>query len=132
MSVYLTSEYNAWKAMKARCNNPNHPSYKNYGKRGIRVCFRWRHFTNFLADMGLRPSPKHTLERVRNSCDYEPWNCVWTTRRVQQRNTRRNRWITCDGRRQLAIDWARERRIAPSTLHYRLERMSASQALGFA
>lgn len=65
--------------------------WKNYGGRGIRVCQRWRLFKNFLADMGRRPTPKHTLERVDNDNDYWPGNCVWATRLEQNRNKRNSR-----------------------------------------
>jgi hypothetical protein len=130
VSVYLTPEYNVWKQMKARCYNRDHPEFKNYGRRGIKVCRRWLHsFANFSADMGPRPTPYHSIERERNLGDYTPKNCIWATRRAQQRNTRRNRWITYRGRRQLAIDWARELDIAPSTLHYRLEHWPLGAAL---
>jgi len=55
-------EYNAWRSMYQRCNNPNSPEYHNYGGRGIKVCSRWREsFDNFYADMGPRPSPQHSM-----------------------------------------------------------------------
>ena len=82
--------YVVWCGMKARCNNPNEPAYKNYGARGIRVCARWIHsFDNFVADMGLPPKGL-TLERVNNDGDYLPENCVWADRKTQNRNSRNN------------------------------------------
>lgn len=84
-------EWISWSNMRHRCLNPNNPSYKNYGGRGIRVCERWLHsFENFLADMGLKPSLRHTIERTNNEKGYEPRNCKWATRTEQVRNTRRN------------------------------------------
>jgi hypothetical protein len=90
---YRTSrEYWVWAGMIQRCTNPNHVGFHNYGGRGIRVCDRWKNsFADFIADMGPRPTPQHTIERVDNNGNYEPTNCKWTTRAEQSRNTRRNK-----------------------------------------
>src|ERR1041385_6769582 len=58
-----TVEYGIWAKMLCRCRNENGPAYKDYGGRGINVCDRWLLFSNFYADMGERPSPKHSLDR---------------------------------------------------------------------
>lgn len=82
-------EYEIWCAMKARCFNPNHEGYKNYAERGITVCDRWvDDFSAFLSDMGSRPAPDLTIERVNNDRGYSPDNCIWATRTVQNRNQR--------------------------------------------
>jgi hypothetical protein len=83
-----TPEYLSWKAMNARCNNPNSPDFPNYGGRGITVCARWDSFENFLADMGQRPEGK-TLDRYPNmNGNYEPGNCWWSTPKEQANNRR--------------------------------------------
>lgn len=81
-------EYTIWASMKQRCNDPNLISYKNYGGRGIKVCDRWLDFGNFMADMGPRPSPAHTIERMDNDRGYSPDNCVWMIYAEQAANKR--------------------------------------------
>jgi len=82
-------EYRVWECMRRRCFERRHKSFKHYGKRGITVCKRWLNFRNFIADMGRRPHPKLTIERVNNNDNYRPGNCIWASRKVQARNTRR-------------------------------------------
>lgn len=79
-----TPTYIIWKAMRYRCNHDN----PNYGGRNITYCARWTEFDNFLEDMGECPSPHHSLEREDVNGNYEPSNCVWATRSVQNSNRR--------------------------------------------
>lgn len=83
-----TREYNSWAAMVSRCNDENHPGWKYYGPRGIKVCERWLKFEHFLEDMGARP-PKTSIDRVDNDKGYEPGNCRWANAIQQLRNQRR-------------------------------------------
>jgi hypothetical protein len=72
--------------MKNRCLNPNARDYAYYGGRGVKVCRRWLNFGNFLADMGRRPDPTATLDRIDPDGDYQPGNCRWASRCTQARN----------------------------------------------
>jgi hypothetical protein len=114
-----TPEYAAWCSMKHRCLNEHSKVYKDYGGRGITIDKSWLVFTNFLADMGMRPTG-FTLERVDNSKGYCKENCVWAPRCVQQANRRCNRVYTFNGKTQHLAAWARDLNISQSALSYRL------------
>ena len=83
-----TPEYQVWRGMKQRCENPRSKDYPRYGGRGIEVCYRWRKFENFLEDMGNRPGPGYSIERIDNMMSYMPENCYWATTTQQARNKR--------------------------------------------
>ena len=115
---FKTPEYRAWEQMKRRCKrNPR------YIAKGISPCERWRDsFQNFFADIGLRPSPKHTLERIKNDLGYSPDNCCWATRLEQSRNRENTLWVIFRGVRMSVVEVAKITGLSKGTIYDRLER----------
>lgn len=109
--------------MVQRCTNHNNPRFPRYGGRGIQVCQRWRDsFDAFFADMGLRPSPEHSIERKDNNRGYDRDNCIWALREAQMRNTVRTHFIEANGERLCITDWAARLGVRKSVIHGRLAR----------
>lgn len=117
-----TAEYTAWENMTERCRSPKHPRWPRYGGRGITVCDRWRAFANFLDDLGPRPSPAHSLERIDNDGRYEPGNVQWATRQQQAANKSSNRIVTIDGVANHLREWAKLFGVPETTARARLNR----------
>lgn len=115
----MTPEYRTWSNMIDRCERPGNSQYRDWGGRGIKVCSRWREsFAAFLEDMGRKPTPKHSIDRINNDGDYEPGNCRWATSAEQSRNRRNSVYI--GGR--LLVDVAKEMGIKAWVLRARLAR----------
>lgn len=105
--VWQTPEYRAWRGIIRRCTLPTNPAYSKYGGRGIQVCDRWRlSFHAFVEDVGMRPSPELSLDRIDNDGHYEPGNVRWATRKTQQRNKRNNRVLKLNGESRSVSEWA--------------------------
>jgi hypothetical protein len=125
-------EYTNWRKMKERCLNPKSDKYHYYGGRGITVCDRWANsFKNFYEDMGQKPSPKHSVERVKGNLGYSKENCVWATHREQMGNVSTNRWMEHEGRKMIFSDWAREFGVHPSSLRDALKNRTFSEVVVF-
>lgn len=118
-----TDEYRIWKAIKTRCTNPNSIGWRNYGGRGITMHpLLASNFLNFLAEVGARPSPLHSIERKDNSRGYEPGNILWATKEEQNNNKRTNHLLTANGKTATLTQWAAETGLTQSAIRQRLKR----------
>lgn len=113
-------EYTAYGIAKSRCNNPKNIDYDLYGKRGIE--FRYTSFEEFLADIGRKPTPQHSIDRINNDGHYESGNVRWADPCEQANNKRNNHMITWKGKTQTMIMWCRELHLNRGTLESRLNR----------
>ena len=110
-----------WRLIHKRCEDPNDTGYPKYGARGIKVCERWRDFGSFLEDMGLRPSRRHSIDRIDNNGNYEPGNCRWATAREQSNNRRSSLLLEFQGEWRTQAEWSRYVGIKQATIHMRLK-----------
>ena len=117
----MPPEYRCWASMIARCVNSRAASYPDYGGRGIAVCERWRgDFAAFLEDMGRKPSPDHSIDRINNDGNYEPSNCKWSTRSEQQRNRRSTATLTIGEHRRPVVEWSEITGLTPKAIQNRI------------
>ena len=118
-----TSEHQAINNAIQRCYNPKNPKFPHYGGRGIKVCDRWKNSrAAFLLDMGPKPHPSLTLERIDNNGNYEPGNCRWDTRKQQSANRRACKPFEMDGKTMLLKYWMQHFNLNPMTFYRRLRR----------
>lgn len=118
-----TKIYRTYRNMLSRCYNSRVGAYGRYGGRGITVCERWRRsFDNFVEDMGLPPSPRHSIDRIDNELGYSPDNCRWALHVEQLRNFSRNRLVEYKGESRPVNEWAELHNIPRIALWLRLFR----------
>lgn len=121
--MHGTPEYLAWSQAKSRCSSPSNRQWKDYGGRGIRMCERWSaDFREFFEDMGPRPGPRYSLDRIDNDGDYAPGNCRWATDIEQLTNRRSVAMYALDGVTMSMAGWSRRTGIPYQTIRSRLAR----------
>lgn len=106
-SLNQSSEYRSWTCMLTRCSNPHSANYPRYGGKGITVCQQWQNFSIFLADMGLKPTSRHTIDRIDNAKGYSPDNCRWATSAEQSKNRKNTVWVDVNGAKMCLSDACR-------------------------
>lgn len=103
----VSSEYKSWRCMRKRCLDPSHEEYHRYGGRGLSIEPTWvLDFQSFINDMGLKPSRKHTLERLNNDLGYFKENCMWATMKEQANNRSNNVFVLFKGEKKTISQWA--------------------------
>ena len=123
--------YSLWCGIHARCTDTTRSDYARYGAKGVTVCERWELFSNFLEDMGPRPSAKHSVDRKDGKRGYEPDNCRWATVIEQQRNRSNNHMITWRGETRCMTEWGEVVGLSRDVLKDRLRKgWSVDRALG--
>jgi hypothetical protein len=113
-------ELRAFQTAKGRCNNPTDHAFSNYGGRGIE--FRFNSFEEFLNELGRKPTPKHSIDRIDVNGHYEPGNVRWADDATQARNKRNVRTLTVDGITKLRCEWAEEYGIESDLIYERIRR----------
>lgn len=113
-----TPEYATWLRIRDRVKRK-----PEYAGRGIKLCARWADsFPAFLSDVGQKPSPELTIERIDNDRDYEPGNVRWATIKEQTRNRRTTRSLTVNGVSRCLAEWAEISGLPIGTIHSRIGR----------
>lgn len=121
--VHESEEYAAWANMIQRCTNEKATGWQNYGGRGIRVCDEWStSFSRFIADVGMKPSSEHSLDRIDVNGNYEPTNVRWATGAMQALNKRTNHRICIQGESLTVEEWAQRLGVNSQVIHGRLRR----------
>jgi hypothetical protein len=123
--LHASSEYRAWCSMIQRCTNPRAECFARYGGRGISVSARWRaSFENFLSDLGRKPSPAHSLDRIDVNGNYNRENCRWAT--LSEQNSNRRHY----SRKQRTFKLSRETRDTILALRHGFSRRELGRAFG--
>jgi hypothetical protein len=117
----VTPEYKCWRGIKQRCLNKNDRKFALYGGRGISICDRWKNsFEHFLEDVGFRPTPGHSIDRINTNGNYEPTNCRWATISEQNNNMNSNRFVEFRGQSKTITQWSRIVGIRAGLINYRI------------
>ena len=124
-----TPEWTAWENIRRRCLDPNHPNYKWYGARGVTLTPAWMDFSNFLSDVGPRPGPEYSIDRIDNNGNYTPGNVQWSTHKQQQNNKSSNRYYTYKGLTLNIAAWSELAGVTYQRIYQRLKNNSVDAFL---
>lgn len=128
-------EWCAWLSAKQRCFNPNDHKYSDYGARGITMHPAWTNdFAAFFAEVGPKPSARHSLDRIDVNGDYAPGNVRWATPKEQSRNRRSNVYVTYKGTKMTLAEFAERVGVPYKRLHrqmsyYGIDAVTAAERL---
>lgn len=123
----MTPTYRSWWGMV--CRGKGTSATKHYADKGITVCERWQTFENFLEDMGERPYPKATIERLDIMKGYSPNNCEWASYHIQARNRSNTFNVTYQGETMCVTDLARKIGMDERTFYYRVKKHGVEKAV---
>lgn len=117
-----TKLYEVWKTMKQRCSNSNNKGYHNYGGRGINVCDEWKDNYQAFYEWSINNGYKEglSIDRINNDGNYEPNNCRWVDKFIQNNNTRKNKLFTINGISKTIHQWSREYNVPVSRTRQRV------------
>lgn len=119
---HKSTEYTVWQAIKNRTLRITAKDFAKYGAVGIGICDEWLSFENFLRDMGPRPSPKHSIDRIDNAKGYSKENCRWADATTQCRNKTNNAKLTAFGQTKLLVEWAEQLGVSTAVIRQRLKK----------
>ena len=125
----LTSEYNIWGNMLYRCNTESSALYNAYGGRGIRVSESWHTFEGFISDMGEKPSPEYSIDRVDVNGDYCKENCRWATKKQQSRNRTNSQYIYIEGEKMQVNDYCEMYNVSVQATKSRIRRKWSNERI---
>jgi hypothetical protein len=91
----------SWEHMRRRCRDSRY--YPQYEK--IELYNPWRQYENFKKDMGLPPTPQHSIDRIDNNRGYFPGNVRWATSVEQTRNRTNTVLLTINGKTRPMAEW---------------------------
>lgn len=116
-----SDEYTLWRRILHRCNSPSFKDWHLYGGKGIKV--EWTSFSDFLRDMGRRPSKLYSIDRIDSNGPYSKENCQWATAKQQARNICTNRMITAKGKTLCLSEWAEATGLSRNTIEKRIDNL---------
>lgn len=127
-----------WKkyfSMHNRCKNKSHPSYNNYGGRGIKVCAEWsgekgyENFYKWAKENGWENGL--SLERLDNDKGYCPQNCTWIPLSEQPKNRRNTHYYCYNGEKMNLADICKKEGLKYSQMYSRvvMKKMAVEEAV---